>query len=148
MNGKEIWKTELECERVEVHEKHFDGGYYASALPGRGNCKRLIFSNCVRNNRGQNGEFVAFNRNTGEIEYSIPLKYYAWSSPVGYMNEKDEMFILTGDTAGNLYIINGAEGKVITSRRVGANFESSPVVFGNSAVVGSRGRYIYKVSIE
>ncbi|MDE6264545.1 MAG: dehydrogenase [Paramuribaculum sp.] len=148
MSGSEIWKTELECERVEVKEKHFDGGYYASALPGRGNCNNLIFSNCVRNNRGQNGEFIAFNRNTGEIEYSIPLKYYAWSSPVGFMNEKNEMFILTGDTAGNLYIINGAEGKIVTSRRVGGNFESSPVVFGNSAVVGSRGRYIYKVSIQ
>lgn len=148
LNGNKIWQATIEGKRVEVYEKHFDGGFYASALPGTGNCSHLIFANCVRNTKGQNGEFIAFNRNTGNIEYSLPLKYYAWSSPVGYMNEKNEMYILTGDTAGNLYIIEGLSGKIINCCRVGSNFESSPVVSGNSAVVGSRGNKIFKVSIR
>ncbi len=148
LNGNKIWQTALEGKRVEVYNKHFDGGFYASALPGTGNCSHLIFTNCVRNTRGQNGEFIAFNKKTGNIEYSFPLKYYAWSSPVGYLNERKEMFILTGDTAGNLYLINGISGDIIHCCSVGSNFESSPVVSGNSAVVGSRGNKIFKVSIK
>ncbi|MDE6048224.1 MAG: PQQ-binding-like beta-propeller repeat protein [Paramuribaculum sp.] len=148
LTGERIWQTALEGNRVNIYEKHFDGGFYASALPGQGNCSHLIFSNCVRNTKGQNGELIAFNRSNGKIEYSLPLRYYAWSSPVGYINENNEMFILTGDTAGNLYLINGISGKIITTRKVGSNFESSPVVVGNSAVIGSRGKYIYKVSIH
>ncbi|MDE5744126.1 MAG: dehydrogenase, partial [Paramuribaculum sp.] len=148
MNGERIWQTAIEGNRVNIYEKHFDGGFYASALTGLGNCSHLIFSNCVRNTKGQNGELIAFNRSNGKIEYSLPLRYYAWSSPVGFVNENNEMFILTGDTAGNLYLINGISGKIITTRKVDSNFESSPVVVGNSAVIGSRGKYIYKVSIH
>lgn len=148
LTGEKVWENSIEGNRVEVFEKHFDGGFYASALPGIGNCSHLIFSNCVLNTKGQNGIFVAFNKETGSIEYSTPLKYYAWSSPVGYVNELNEMFILTGDTAGNLYIINGLSGEIITSSRIGSNFESSPVVVGNSAVIGSRGKYIFKISLQ
>lgn len=148
INGNKIWQTAIEGKRVDIYEKHFDGGFYASALPGYGNCSHLIFSNCVRNTKGQNGELVVFNKKSGNIEYSVPLKYYSWSSPVGFINENNEMFILTGDSAGNLYLINGISGKVLTTCKIGSNFESSPVVSGNSAVIGSRGRHIFKVSIH
>ena len=149
LNGEAVWNTEIEGNRADVGGKHFDGGYYASALPGTGNCSHLIYNNCVLNTDSmQNGIFVAFERSTGRIAYKTPLKYYAWSSPVGYLNEKGEMFILTLDAAGRAYLINGADGSIITVKQVGANFESSPVVWDNHAVVGSRGRSIYRMSIQ
>ncbi|MDD4395776.1 MAG: dehydrogenase, partial [Bacteroidales bacterium] len=76
-----------------------------------------------------------------------PLKHYAWSSPVAIYNEKNELFIFTGDTAGNVYLIDGKSGKIITTRYIGNNFESSPIVIDNHVVIGSRGREIYKLSI-
>jgi outer membrane protein assembly factor BamB len=108
----------------------------------------MIFTNCVKNLNGSNGDFVAINRHTGEIIYRTPLKHYAWSSPVAFLNENDEMFIFTADTCGYVYIIDGISGEIILSKLVGQNFESSPVVIGNSIVIGSRGNSIFKMSLK
>lgn len=148
LNGSEVWKTDIEGRRKNIEKKHFDGGFYSSALPGSGNCSHLIWANCVKNTDGQNGSLVAIDKSTGKIAYETRLKYYAWSSPVGFLNEKNEMYIVTGDCSGNLYLINGIDGKIITSSRIGSNFESSPVVVGNQLVIGSRGNSIFKITIE
>lgn len=148
LDGSQLWKNEIVAYRANINEKHFDGGYYASPLPGSGNCSDLIFANCVLNTRGQNGRFMALDRATGEPVYSVPLKYYAWSSPVGFLNERGEMFVFTADCAGNVYIIDGRTGEITYTARVGNNFESSPVVVGSSVVVGSRGDTIFKMTLK
>lgn len=148
MTGKPVWETKLPGLRADINEKHFDGGFYSSPLPGSGNCSHLIFANMVENLDGQNGKFVAFDRTSGNIVYSTPLRYYAWSSPVGLLNEKSEMFVFTGDCSGNAYIINGINGKILHRAHIGSNFESSPIVVGNSIIVGSRGDTIFKMSIK
>ncbi len=147
LTGKEIWVNKVPAQRKNINEKHFDGGYYASALPGVGNCSNLIFSNCVANTNGQNGYFIAIERSTGKTRYTTPLSHYAWSSPVGMLNEKGQMYIVTADCAGYVYLINGENGSIITKLLVGSNFESSPVVVGNSIVIGSRGSKIFKLNI-
>ncbi len=154
LNGAEVWKQQIPARRFSIGKKHFDGGYYSTPLPGVGNCSHLIFSNIVLNDKineerqRQNGEFIAFNRASGKIEFRKPLKHYAWSSPVGFINEKNEMFVVTGDCAGRVYIFNGATGEQLVCKQIGHNFESTPVVAGNSMVVGSRGSTIYKLSIK
>lgn len=148
LNGNLVWKKEIPGKRADVGKKHFDGGFYATTLPGQGNCQDLLFVNVVENLHGQNGKFVAFDRKTGNTVYEIPLKRYAWSSPVGFLNENNEMFILTADCSGRMYLIDAKKGQLITEKMVGSNFESSPVVSGNSAVVGSRGHHIFKVSLK
>lgn len=148
LTGDTVWHRRIPGHRFEREEKHFDGGYYATALPGRGNCSKLIFTNVVKNTAGQNGAFVAFDRDSGELVYEIPLACYAWSSPVGFMNGNGEMFVVAADCAGRLYLIDGLSGEVICRRLVGNNFESSPVVVGNSLVVGSRGDKIFKIDVE
>ncbi len=148
LTGAKVWGLDIDGRRADVGEKHFDGGYYATSLPGRGDCKGLLFANCVLNTRGQNGQFMAINRRTGEIVYTTPLKYYAWSSPVGFLNEQDKMYVFAADCTGNVYLIEGITGKIIYTAHVGNNFESSPVVSGNSLVVGSRGNTIFRMSIK
>lgn len=149
LTGKEVWKSAIPARRAQVGEKHFDGGYYASPLPGRGDCADLVFSNCVLNqNDRQNGVFIALDRKTGNEVYRVQLKHYSWSSPVGFLNEKDEQFIVCGDGVGNIYLIRGRDGQILDRLQVGHNFESSPVVVGNSLVVGSRGETIYRLSIK
>lgn len=148
LTGKLVWEATTPGQRVNIETKHFDGGFYASPLPGKGNCENLIFTNCVTNIDGQNGEFIAIDRTSGEVVYRTKLKRYAWSSPVGFLNENGEMFIFTGDTYGHVYLINGADGKIIYTAHIGDNFESSPVVIDNHVVVGSRGRSIFKMTIQ
>lgn len=148
LTGEPVWEKRIPGARFDNDGKHFDGGFYSTPLPGKGNCSHLLFSNMVYNTRGQNGSFIAVDRATGETVYEVPLRVYAWSSPVGFVNSDDRMFVLTGDCGGNLYLIDGADGTVIKRKPVGSNFESSPVVVGNSAVVGSRGNSIFKVSLK
>lgn len=148
LDGSLVWEKLIPGRRFDIGGKHFDGGFYASTLPGKGKSSHMLFINMVENLERQNGKFMALDRNTGEIVYEIPLKHYAWSSPVGFLNELDEMYIVTGDCAGNVYLIDAQKGEIITSKPIGANFESSPVVNGNSAVVGSRGDRIYRLSIK
>lgn len=147
LTGERIWETATPGRRVDVDGKHFDGGFYATPLLGEGNCGDYVFANCVANTRNRNGEFMAIRRSTGEVAYRTPLKHYAWSSPVAFLNEKGEMFVFTADTFGNVYLIDGADGRILCSEHVGSNFESSPVVAGNSVVVGSRGQSIFKMTI-
>ncbi len=148
LTGERVWLNETPARRADVGEKHFDGGFYASALPGSGNCKDLLFVNVVHNEKGQNGSFMAIDRATGKTIYTTPLSHYAWSSPVGFLTKKDEFVVVTFDCAGNGYIINGRDGTVISKRKIGANFESSPVVTGNTLVIGSRGSLIFRLSLR
>lgn len=148
LTGEPVWEQRIEGCRFDIDTKHFDGGFYATPLLGSGNCSNLIFANCVLNLNGQNGEMIAFERETGNISYRLPLKYYAWSSPVAFLNENDEMFIVNFDCSGYAYLIDAAKGNVIISKLVGANFESSAVVKDNTLVIGSRGNSVMRLSIK
>ncbi len=116
---------------------------------GKGNCCDRLFANFVENspNGGQPGYFVAISKKTGEVLYRVKLRHYAWSSPVFFLNEKDECFVLTADTYGNVYIFDGRSGEELCCHHIGSNFESSPCVVGDQIVVGSRGRTIYKLTV-
>ncbi len=149
LTGEEVWCFKAKARQVHIGDKHFDGGFYGTPLLGNGKCGDRIFANIVYNTGGgQDGALIALDRKTGEQIFSTKLKHYAWSSPVGFLNEKDEMFIVTGDTFGNIYLIDGQSGEIICRSSVGSNFESSPVVVGNHIVVGSRGDKIYKMTIK
>jgi len=147
LNGEKIWDYSEDAKKFKTGNKHFDGGYYSTSLLGRGNCDSLLFVNYVANENGQNGYFYAFNKKDGSLKYKTKLKCYSWSSPVGFLNEDNEFYILTGDTRGNIYLFDGSTGETLFVRSIGANFESSPVVVGDCAVVGSRGNKIYKLRV-
>lgn len=147
LNGEKVWEYSEDAKKYQSGGKHFDGGYYATALLGTGNCDSLVFVNYVANEDGQNGYFYAFRKNDGTLKYKTKLKCYSWSSPVGFLNENNEMFVLTGDTKGYIYLFDGLTGELLFSRLTGINFESSPVVVGNCAVIGSRGNTIYKLRV-
>ena len=67
---------------------------------------------------------------------------------MAFYNDKNEMFIFTADTSGNVYVIKGKTGEIVATQRVGSNFESSPVIVDNKIVLGSRGNKIYKISLQ
>lgn len=148
IDGSEVWRIEPEGRRKEIGAKHFDGGFYATPLPGRGDAEGLIFTNLVKNTSGSNGVFMAIDCKTGKVAYELPLKWYAWSSPVGFLTDSGKQIVVTADCNGNVYMIDGKAGKIITTEHIGNNFESSPVVIGNSLIVGSRGNGIHKITLK
>jgi outer membrane protein assembly factor BamB len=148
LDGTVVWEQKIACRKLNLGGKHFDGGLYCTPLLGKGDCRNLIFANICQREKSAAAEFTAFDRASGEVVYRTQLSTWAWSSPVAFYNESNRMFIFTGDAYGNVYLIEGKTGKVIFKQRMGNNFESSPVVVGNSLVVGSRGREIYRFSVE
>lgn len=150
LTGQPVWVTATEGRRVESEGKHFDGGYYATPLPGRGDCSHLLFANCVLNTDTvrRNGVFQAIDRRDGHIAYTRDLGYYSWSSPVGMIDPDGRYYVVTADCSGTVHLLRGIDGKEIDRRHVGMNFESSPAVRGNKLILGSRGNSIYKLSIE
>jgi outer membrane protein assembly factor BamB len=149
LNGERVWETNIPCRRINLPGKTLDGGMYASPLIGSGDCQDMIFANICRNGASKSaGELTAFSTKDGKILYSVPYGQFAWSSPVAFHNEKNEMFIFAGDASGIIRIIRGKTGEVVCKKVVGSNFESSPVVIGNTAVVGCRGNKIYKFVIK
>ena len=147
LNGEVVWSTQIDGRCIDGKKK-VEGGMFSTPLVGHGDCEGMIFSHFVTHISGRLGEFVAFDRKTGKTIYRIPLKNYSWSSPVAFYNEKNELFIFTGDVVGNVYLIRGKNGEILHTSHVGNNFESSPIVIGNKVVCGSRGTKIYKMSIE
>lgn len=148
LTGELVWEQTVSCKKMFEDEKHFDGGLYGTPLIGIADCDSLIFGNFCINDSGGSGDFIAFSRATGNIVYRTHLKHYAWSSPVAFTNDGGEMFVFTGDTNGNVYLIQGKTGEILFCEHIGGNFESSPIVIGNKVVLGSRGNKIYKMTVE
>ena len=109
LNGSPVWTLQIPCHRMKVGEKTLDGGMYSTPLPGRGDCEGLLFASLCRNGgdgKGKHsGQLVAISTKDGKIVYTAQLNQFAWSSPVGFLNEKNEMFIFTGDSGGTVYLI-------------------------------------------
>lgn len=148
LTGRLIWEQAVPCRKFPYAGKVREGGMFATPLLGGGNCSDLIVSNFCGTSDRLRGEMIAFDKRSGRIVYRTPLACYSWSSPVAFYNEADEMFILTGDVLGNVYLIEGRTGEVLFTEKIGANFESSPIVVGDCAVIGSRGNEIYKLRVE
>lgn len=152
LNGQLVWEKEIPCGRFHHGKSITDGGLYGTPLLGSGDGKGLIFACFSRNGADGHGEasgqFYAFDTVTGEERYMVQLDRYAWASPVAFLNENNEMFILLCDCGGKMYLIRATTGEVLVKKQVGMNFESSPVVVGNAAVIGSRGNTIYKVVVR
>lgn len=148
LTGEKIWENPIPCTKLNLYGKHFDGGLYCTPLLGRGDCDSLIFANICQRENSKKAEFTAFSKKTGEIVYQIPLSSFAWSSPVGFLNEKGKYYIFTGDSRGEAYLIDAKKGEIIFHDKMCDNFESSPVVVGNQLVVGSRGSKINKFEIK
>ncbi len=148
LNGTKVWEWSCASARSYQGDNHFDGGLYCTPLLGDGNCQDMIFASFNQLDGKSYSEFLAFDKNTGKLLYRKPLNFYAWSSPVGFYNEKKELFVVIGNSSGHLYMFNGKTGDLLFDEVLSSNFESSPVVKGNTMVVGGRDGGIYRFHLE
>ncbi|MBR4392264.1 MAG: dehydrogenase [Bacteroidales bacterium] len=148
LTGEKIWEDTIRGRRIQFNDKKLDAGMFGSPLLGGGDCSDLIFSNFCINTLTEKGCLVAFDKHDGTIRYKTMTQQYSWSSPVAFYNDNDEMFLFTGDGAGYVYLIKGSTGEIVASKRIGSNFESSPIVVDDKIIIGSRGNKIFRISLE
>lgn len=148
LTGECLWTTRIEGVNRLIGTKYHNGGFFASPLLGSGDCEGMIFTNVVLNTEQLNGSFLAIDRTDGRIIYQVPFRHYSWSSPAGFLTADGQLVVAIGDGLGNIHLILGRTGKILASQRVGLNFESSPLVTGNTLYVGSRDNGIFKIVLE
>ncbi|HBU12458.1 MAG TPA: pyrrolo-quinoline quinone [Clostridiales bacterium] len=146
MTGEVIWKKPY-----EVHtEEGISGGVQATAVLGRGEIADLLIVPVARTPYKRTGRLVALDRATGEERWAFEMDTYAWSSPVAVYAEDGSAYIVQCDgSGGNVHLLDAKDGTLLDTLHVGdTNIEASPAVFGNTIVVGTRGKEIVGITIS
>lgn len=143
--GEIIWEKPYHCGTVE----DLSGGVQATPALGRTgtNLEGMVFFSVSYTPKMHTGILVALDTETGEVVWEKELSYYAWSSPVAVYNESNEGYLLMPCFEGELLLIDGATGEVVDAVDLDSHTEASPVVYGSTVVIGTRGCEIYGLEL-
>ena len=144
--GEIVWEVPYDCNTVSG----VSGGVQSTPLLGKEgtDIEGLIIYSIARTPNSYNGVMVALDTETGEKVWEMPMDNYTWSSPTAVYTDSGKAYVVICDSIGNLFLVNGTDGKVLSSTNLGSNVEASPAVFGNTIVVGTRGQKIYAIKVE
>lgn len=145
--GEVIWSKEYSG---IVYDQAVSGGVLSSPVLGKEgtNLEGMIVYSISKTPQAWQGILVALDTETGEVVWEMTLDNYAWSSPAPIYTDDGKAYILICDSAGIARLLDAPTGKVLSTLSLGSNVEASPAVFGNTAVVGTRGRKIYAITID
>lgn len=127
---------------------HVNGGIYSANVLGEKNLDGMVFVAVARINQLYAGELIALDTKTGKELWKWNMHNYAWSSPTIVYDQKGDGYIMQGDSAGRMWVVDGKTGKPLTNIKLGNNLEASPAIYGDYMVVGSRGTEIHGVKIK
>ena len=148
LTGKEVWNVSRKSTNKKVGGRVNSGGVLASVLPGKHQAKQLVYGVFSRIDGTMAGEFVAINKQTGKIHFSLKMDHYSWASPVDLYDKDGNCYLFFTDVYGTIYLINGVTGNIIHKEKTSFVWESSPIAWDNRIVVGSRGNKIVSFVVE
>jgi len=148
LTGKEIWNIRRTCTGTNNGSLSNNGGILSTCLIGKKKAKDLVITVYSRVGNKLGGEIVAINKKTGAELYKIEMPYYSWSSPVDLYDEHGNMYFVLGDVSGLFSIYEGKTGKKIDSIQLEGAVESSPIAVDNKVIIGTRGGFIYCLTIN
>ena len=143
--GKQIWKWSFEAGTIRGEHPVNGGVLSTGALwqkqpDGTGG---TIFFTTSHHPRVGRGFLVALDTQTGHLRWKQPLRAFAWSSPIVMDGS-----VFCADSTGNAFLLDAitgrtllvnARGEPVQSLELGANVESSPIVWDGKIYVGLRG---------
>jgi len=147
ITGEIIWKHE---EQVSTRSG-VSGGVQGTALLGKGAIADLVIIPFARTPSENAGMLMALDKMTGEVRWIFLMEKYTWSSPVAVYDTAGNAYIVVcegSDTGGKVYLLDGRTGMLLNTFDAQANIEASPAVYGNTIVVGTRGRKIWGIHIK
>lgn len=143
LTGKILWEKAWDA---SIGSESSNGGTLATPHAGRGSISDLvIFSMTLvpveANGTMRNGgRIIAYDKKTGDESWRYEQAAGYWSSPVVIYDAKGDAYILQCDREGMLRMHDARTGNVLCSLDLGSRVESTPAVFGNYLVVGTRGQ--------
>lgn len=143
--GELIWEYSLNC----LYDEDVNGGVLSSPVIGKNEIDQLVIFNFAKVTSLYNGKMVALDKNTGKIVWEKDLTYYSWSSPVAVYDAAGKAYLIFGDSAGNIQLIDAKTGETVYQLKTGGgNMEGSPAIFDNHIVIGTRGKKVYRIDIH
>jgi outer membrane protein assembly factor BamB len=143
--GEIVWEKPYTCNTVSG----VSGGVQATPLLGKEgtDLEGLIIYPIARTPDMYDGILAALDTRTGDEVWRIDMENYTWSSPTGVYTEDGRGYIILCDSVGQVFLID-AKGQILDVANVGALVEASPVVYGDTVVVGTKGRKIYGLQVR
>ena len=142
MTGEQEWRVDVPCRKSGDD----NGGAFATPALGKGSLSGYVYIQMARTDEG--GTLYCINKETGEVAWTRNLKAYGWSSPVCVYSDSGRGYVAVGSCSGELRLIDGLTSELVCDADLQANIEGSPVVYGNTLVVGTRGSKIIAVTIQ
>jgi outer membrane protein assembly factor BamB len=93
------------------------------------------------------GVLSCIDKKTGEVVWEHKA-YYAWSSPVCVYNTDGSGVVIYCTSQGEVFMLDGLTGKVLSQMQMNGNVEASPAVYNDRLVVGTRNCMIYGVQLK
>ena len=86
------------------------------------------------------GRIVAYDKATGSIMWSIEQSNDYWASPVVVYDAQGKAYLIQCDRGGYVIMYDASNGTMLNSIDIGSRIDSTPAVFNNLLVVGTRGK--------
>ncbi|MCS7027705.1 MAG: pyrrolo-quinoline quinone [Bacteroidia bacterium] len=147
LTGQIIWEVSYKCSTIQGSHP-VNGGLLASPVLSKNSKDSLVIFSPARYKNLNSGLMVALHTRTGKEVWRLELPNYTWSSPVGIYDPDKNLYIVQCDSQGNIFLIEGKQGKILSKLNLGYNIEASPAVYLNTMVVGIRGAKFYGIAIE
>lgn len=144
--GKIIWEAEWDARYGNTSS---NGGTLTTPHVGHGNISDLVIYNATlvpvtytengETKTGNGGRLVAYNKETGEEVWRYEQYRDFWSSPVVIYDANENAYVLQCDRNGMMRMFDARTGEILKEIDMGSRIESTPAVFGDYLVVGTRG---------
>ncbi|MBR0026507.1 MAG: pyrrolo-quinoline quinone [Clostridia bacterium] len=147
LTGEIIWEKDW---KASVGNTSSNGGTLSTPHVGRegSNIEDLVIYNgtlvevTVDGETLYGGRIVAYNKHDGSVQWTYEQRSGYWSSPVMLYDQNNRAYLVQCDRGGMIRIHDPADGgKVLFEMNAGSRIESTPAVFGNMLVVGTRGTH-------
>lgn len=148
LTGRVLWERAYPCTGSFGPPKKIDAGVFATPLVGTGDIGDQVVFTLSRCPGFNDGLMVALDKATGEEHWRKPLEHYAWSSPTACKDDQGHTFLLQGDILGTVHLLDARNGAELDSLRLSGLIEASPAIFGDMAVLATRGNWIHGLRLR
>lgn len=142
--GEIVWRTDYDCYTVDGAS----GGVMGTIALGKNQLNDLLFVPLARTPTVGAGQLVALDKATGNEVWVVDTQVYSWSSPTLVYDEAGKGYIIFCTAGGYMYLLDGRTKEKLDAIDLGGNIESSPAVYDNTIVVGTRRQLIYGITMK
>ena len=141
--GEIIWSRPYNCTTMDG----VSGGVQSTIALGKHDLSDYIYVTVSMTDSVSTGVLSCIDKKTGEVVWEHKA-YYAWSSPVCVYNTDGSGVVIYCTSQGEVFMLDGLTGKVLSQMQMNGNVEASPAVYNDRLVVGTRNCMIYGVQLK